>query len=69
MPEVVGDAGTLVNPINIDELKRAIMDLLHNLEERTNYTQKGLERVRLFSEERTTGEFYRRVINLLEGIK
>ena len=45
------------------------MDLLHNLEERANYTQKGIERVQLFSEERTTGEFYRRVINLLEGIK
>lgn len=69
MPEAVGDTGVLVNPINIDELKRAIVDLLHNLEERANYTQKGLERVRLFGEKRTTGEFYRRVVNLLEGIK
>jgi hypothetical protein len=30
VPEAVGDTGVLVNPINIDELKRTIVDLLHN---------------------------------------
>jgi len=68
VPEVVGHAGVMVNPLDVDELSRAIAALLEDPEKRGRYSRKGLERSRLFSEERTAGRIYQHIISLLEGL-
>lgn len=42
VPEVIGDAGLMVNPLDVDELSLAIPDLLDKPEKRELYSQKGL---------------------------
>jgi len=68
VPEVISDAGVMVNPLDVSELSRAIADLLDDPEKRTTYSRKGLERARMFREEQTAGEIYRHLIKCLEDI-
>ena len=49
LPEVVGDAGLLVSPDNVDEWCQAMSDLIENQEERTSLAKAGLERAREFT--------------------
>ena len=63
LPEVVGDAGLLVSPENIEELYRVIWQVLTNSKLKKNLTQKGLERVKLFNLEKTGKE----ILEVLEG--
>jgi len=69
VPEVIGDAGAMVNPLDMDELIRAISDLLADSEKRKTNSKKGLERSKMFREEHTAGKIYQFIINLLEDIK
>ena len=69
VPEVIGDAGVLVNPLDIDELANAINNLLSNPEKRAEYSFKGLKRSYLFREESTSGQIYHHLINLLRTEK
>ena len=48
LPEVVGDAGLLVDPFDVDALGAAINRLISNSELRAELTTKGLERAKLF---------------------
>lgn len=68
VPEVIGDAGVMVNPLDVGELSRAIIDLLENPKKRDLYSKKGIERSRMFSEEKTAGRIYQHIISLLEDI-
>ena len=68
VPEVVGDAGLLVNPTNMVEIGHAIAGLLENSEKRTQYSQKGLNRAKNFREKDTAGKLYEHLISLLEKI-
>jgi len=52
MPEVVGDAGLLVNPYDFQEIGDAIYSLLKDKELREVLIKKGLERVKIFSWEK-----------------
>jgi len=52
IPEVVGDAGILVNPHSIEELCRAMHEILINEKLRQELREKGLKRAKDFSEER-----------------
>jgi len=52
LPEVVGDAGILVNPYSADEIAKAIYQVLSNGELRQRMRQKGFERAKLFSWEK-----------------
>jgi glycosyltransferase involved in cell wall biosynthesis len=66
LPEVIGNAGVLVNPSVVDELKEAMEDLLRNKETRAELSEKGLERAKLFSWEqcaRGTLAAYRNVLD------
>jgi glycosyltransferase involved in cell wall biosynthesis len=67
IPEVVGDCGVLVNPLNVDEISKAILDLLNNSEKRQKYSAKGIERSKLFREENTSGQICRHLFSLLDG--
>jgi len=69
VPEVIGDAGILVNPLDIGELSSAISYLIENTEKRDLYSKKGLKRARRFREKDTAGKLYEHLISLLEAIK
>jgi len=49
IPEVVGDAGILVDPENIDEIADAVLSLLHNHALRHQLSEKAWQRARQFS--------------------
>lgn len=53
LPEVAGDAARLVNPYDVDELARALDELLSDAAARARLRERGLARARLFSWERT----------------
>lgn len=56
LPEVVGDAGMLVDPHNIQALSASIDRLLQDENLRHNYIQNGLQRVTQFSQEKIAGQ-------------
>ncbi len=56
LPEVVGDAGLLVNPYNIEEIAFALDQLLTDEDLRARLTEKGLLRAKQFSWEKTASE-------------
>jgi glycosyltransferase involved in cell wall biosynthesis len=70
MPEVVGDAGVLVDPTRVEELAAAMHHLLSDRELRAAYREKSLARARQFSWERTarlTLEVYEQVRRQSQG--
>lgn len=56
LPEVVGDAGVLVNPYDIDELREALHELLINEKMGSEMIERGLERAKLFTWEKCARE-------------
>ncbi|MFX0201031.1 MAG: glycosyltransferase family 4 protein [Candidatus Hodarchaeota archaeon] len=65
LPEVVGDAGALVDPYDINELREAMVKLLNDEKLRNETSEKGLERAKLFSWEKCaqkTLEIYEKVL-------
>jgi hypothetical protein len=69
VPEVVDDAGILVNPLDIREFSNAISDLLENPEKREQYSKKGLKRAERFKKKDTAGKLYEHIISKLQEIK
>ena len=66
IPEVVEDAGVLINPFNIDELKNALVSVLNNDSLKTSLSIKGLERSKFFSWQKTakqTLDVYKKIIS------
>ena len=64
IPEVVGNAGILVNPNNVEELSDAIVRVVSNEELRAQLSEKGLRQANKFSWRATvekTVEVYNRV--------
>jgi glycosyltransferase involved in cell wall biosynthesis len=61
LPEVVGDAGILVDPHNVNDLNKAILKILSDKGLKTKLRQKGLSRVKQFSIHRTASD----ILNLL----
>jgi len=53
LPEVVGDAALLVNPLDTEEIACAIQQLVEDDALRAELRRKGLERAKLFSWEKT----------------
>jgi glycosyltransferase involved in cell wall biosynthesis len=54
LPEVVGDAGLLFDPFDVEEMSEAIATLLEDTGLRDELRQRGLARARQFSWEATT---------------
>ena len=64
LPEVIGDAGVLVNPFSIDEIVGAMRSVLKSKPRQREMSYKGVERARRFSWEETarkTLKVYRQV--------
>lgn len=53
LPEVIGDAGVLVNPFSIDEITSAVRSVLKSKSRQREMSCKGVERARRFSWEET----------------
>lgn len=53
LPEVVGDAALLVDPLSINEIANAMQRLLEDVQLREEMVQRGLSRSRLFSWDET----------------
>lgn len=53
LPEVVGDAGLLVDPFEVDEIASAIQQVITNADLRAQLRVKGLERAKLFDWQET----------------
>jgi glycosyltransferase involved in cell wall biosynthesis len=68
IPEVVSDAGILVDPLDIGAISKSLNDLLENKKERIFYSKKGLDRAKQFREKDTAGKLYEHIISLLEKI-
>lgn len=66
IPEVVGDAGILINPYDQKELEDALEFLLNEEEKRNELSSKGLERASLFNW-KTTAENTLKVYNALNN--
>jgi glycosyltransferase involved in cell wall biosynthesis len=56
LPEVVGDAGIMVNPYDVDGLSKAMYEVLTNEGLRADMVKKGLERAKMFSWEKCAKE-------------
>ena len=69
VPEVVSDSGITVNPLDVEEISKAITNLIENPEKRKLLSNKGLERAKLFREKHTTKKLYEHIISLLEEKK
>jgi glycosyltransferase involved in cell wall biosynthesis len=59
LPEVVGDAGIMINPNNVDALADAMYRVLTNKGLRQDMIKKGLKRAKMFSWEKTAKETLR----------
>lgn len=55
-PEVVGDAGIVVDPYDIDDIGRALVRVMNDPSYRRELSAKGRERAKLFAPERQSGE-------------
>lgn len=55
-PEVVGDAGIMVSPYDVDEIAAGILQLLSGDQRLRELRQLGLERAAMFSWDRTASE-------------
>ena len=64
LPEVVGDAGVLVDPFNIEEVTNKMYELLTNENLRKEYIAKGLARAKQFSWENVARRFIKIYGNL-----
>lgn len=67
LPEVVGDAGILVEPNNVEALVEAIFTVLHDEEFRRVLKEKGVQRASQFTWERTARTTRDLYVSLLKG--
>ena len=67
LPEVVGEAGILVDPYNIEEIAQAIRTVLTDPDLRRSMSEKGLERAKLFTWENTARQTIKIYEEVLQG--
>ena len=67
VPEVIGDSGILINPLDLDQMSAAIINLINDPDQRSYYSEKGLERSCKFREEGTSGQLYTHLIDEVKG--
>ena len=59
LPEVVGDAGIMIDPNDVNNLTEAMYEILSNEELKENYRKKSLERAKMFSWRKTAEETWK----------
>jgi glycosyltransferase involved in cell wall biosynthesis len=68
LPEVVGDAGLLVDPFSVEEIADGMERLYTNEILRTDMKQKGITQAARFDWERSSGELFK-IYESLEALK
>lgn len=58
LPEVVGDAGILVDPMNINEIKTAMIDIMHNEQLKAKLIKAGIQRADEFRWEKAANKLF-----------
>ncbi len=56
IPEIAGEAAVLIDPLNVEEIARAMYDVLSNSSLRKHLIEKGIKRSKDFSWEKTARE-------------
>jgi len=69
LPEVVGNAAKLVNPLDIDQISKAILHVLSDNQLRASMIKKGLERSKMFSWKKCAEETLKVYRNVLANYK
>lgn len=67
LPEVIGEAGLLINPLNENELVNAIYQVLSDKKLSTQLAQKGIKQAKLFSWEKSALEIKKIYERILYG--
>jgi len=67
MPEVAGDAAIITDPFNPDEIAKAMNDISTNTKLRIELIEKGKQRAKLFSWDKTANELWRSILNTVEN--
>jgi glycosyltransferase involved in cell wall biosynthesis len=67
MAEVAGDAAVLVDPHDVESIREGMLKLIEDSDLRKNLIQKGFERAKEFSWEKTAQETYRGYQAVLNG--
>ena len=65
MPEVVGDAGVLVDPNSVDSITQGLLKVLMENDLRQQMIAKGLERAKQFTWENTA----KKTLEVFESLK
>ncbi|MDH4358775.1 MAG: glycosyltransferase family 4 protein [Candidatus Berkelbacteria bacterium] len=58
MKEVAGSAACLVDPYNIDEIKKGILKIINNANYRNELVRKGLKNAKRFGPKKIAGTYY-----------
>jgi len=58
LPEVLGEAALFFDPYQVEEISAAICRMLEDKNLRERFRQKGLQRAKLFTSEKMTGNLY-----------
>jgi len=67
LPEVVGDAGILVDPYDVEALADAMQRVASDAELRAGMISRGLERAKLYSWDKTAGQILQILIDASRG--
>ena len=67
LPEVVGDAGIMINPMDIDSLTTSMLKILTNPELKEEMGKKSLERAKMFSWKEAARETWKLYEDILDN--
>ena len=67
MPEVVGDAGILVDPFKIEEISEAMTTIVSDQNLRTELSKKSIEQAKNFSWEKTGNLLWQSILKTIDA--
>ena len=67
MPEVAGDAALLVNPLDIEQIKNAMMELYLNVELQNQLVEKGKIQKQKFSWDKSADLLWESCLKTIKG--
>ena len=67
MPEVAGGAALLVNPYSVEDIRRGIDTIVTDLQLRSTLSRRGLERVKMFSWDRSREIWSKSLMSIVDG--
>ncbi|MER3570476.1 MAG: glycosyltransferase family 1 protein, partial [Patescibacteria group bacterium] len=67
LPEITNDAAILVNPLNVNELAKAIINLIKDDSLKIELSKKGIEQAKKFSWEKSCQELFELVKKIYDN--